>query len=102
MLAVVTGMMGFANELPIALKWGGLCTLLMAFVLILKASRVDKVPFKSTEVWIMMDPDQRPPEALAPFLIANARRDAMLRYAYLSAIVAVIMLVGELFLLLTR
>lgn len=102
MLGVVTGMMGFADQLPVALKWGGLGTLLMAFVLILKASRADRVAFRSTEVWIMLDKDQRPPESLAPVLIANARREAMLHYAYLSAIIAALLLGGGLFLVLVR
>jgi hypothetical protein len=102
MLAIVTSMMGVANEPALALKFGGLGMLLMAFVLILKAARVDQTRFRSTEVWIMLDEGERPPEALAPFLIAEARKDALLRYAYLSAIIAVVMLAGELvFLILT-
>jgi len=101
MLGVVTGMMGLANELVLALRTGGLGMLLMTFVLILKAARVDQVSYKSTEVWVMLEDGQRPPDALAHRMIADARREAMLRFAYLSAIVAVVLLAFELAVMLT-
>ena len=96
LLGIVTGMMGLANDAVLALRWGGIGTLLMTFVLILKAARVDRVPYRSTEVWVMLDPHQRPPDALAGRLIAVARRDALLRYAYFSAGLSVALLAGEL------
>jgi hypothetical protein len=101
MLGIVTGMMGLANEVVLAVRTGGLGMLLMAFVLILKATRVNRVPFKSTEVWIMLNDAQRPPEALASSMIAEARREAMLRFAYLSAVISVILLTFDLLLVLT-
>jgi len=96
LLAVVTGMMGLANDAVLALRWGGIGTLLMTFVLILKAARAHRVPFRATEVWVMLDPPQRPPEALAGRLIAQARREALLLYAYWSAALSVAFLAGEL------
>jgi hypothetical protein len=102
MLGIVTTMMGLANELVLALKAGGLGMLLMAFVLIFKASRVDRVSYKTTEVWVMLDKHERPPEALAARMVADARREAMLRFAYISAILAVGMLSFELLILIFR
>lgn len=102
MLAVVTSMIGLANDLALALKAGGLGMLLMTFVLIFKASRADRVPFKTTEVWVMLEKNERPPEALAPHMVAEARREALLRFAYLTAIIAVALLAGELLSLLLR
>ena len=96
MLAIVTGMMGAAITPALVLKTGGFGMLLMAFILILKASRADRVPFRSTEVWIMLDKKDRPPEALAPAMITQARRGALLFYAYYSAVIGVVLLSGGL------
>ncbi len=93
LLAIVTAMMGLANDLPLALRWGGISMLLMCFVLLLKAARAYHVPYRSTEVWILIPDNQRPPEAFAAAMIAEARREACLAYAYRSAIAALIMLV---------
>ncbi|WP_284177217.1 hypothetical protein [Rhabdaerophilum sp. SD176] len=91
-LGIITAMTGLANDLPLALHWGGLSMLLMSFILLLKAARVHQVSFRSTEVWILIPDNQRPPEALAAGIIARARREAFLVYAYRSAIVAGLML----------
>lgn len=95
-LTIVTGMIGAANSLPLFLKTGGYGMLLMAFILILKASRADRIPYRKTEVWIMLDTSERPPDALAAAMIANARREIMLEYAYYSAITGVVLIAFEL------
>jgi hypothetical protein len=92
MIAIVTTMLALGNQPDMSLKFGGFSLLLMSFILILKAARAHAVPWRSTEVWIMLRPDDRPPETLAAGLIAEARREAFLVYAYRSAIMAGLLL----------
>ena len=85
-LAIFTLMVGSASELTLFFRSGGIGLMLMCFILLLKASRVDQVPVRSTEVWIMMDEHERPPQAIAKVLIARARREALQRFALVCAI----------------
>lgn len=101
-LTILTAMVGSAFDLSLVLRVGGFGFLLMCFVLIFKAVRVDSVPMKQTEVWIMMRPTERPPEKLAAVWIAAARREALYRFAYLSAVVACFSLSGALVLFVAR
>lgn len=101
-LTILTAMVGSAFDLSLVLRVGGFGFLLMCFVLIFKALRVDAVPMKQTEVWIMMNPAERPPEKLAAVWIAAARREALYRFAYISALVACFSLSGALVLFVIR
>jgi hypothetical protein len=101
-LAIATLMLGCASDIDLFLRTGGIATLLMCFVLLLKASRADQVPVSETEVWIMLPKDKRPPKDIAAPLIARARRDYLLRFAYVAAIVAGVELSVETVLLFGR
>lgn len=96
MLTVATGMMGVAFSLRLVLYAGGTGMLLMTFILVLKAARADRVAYRTTEVWIMLDEKDRPPAALAPSMICRARRTALLQYAYWSALMAASLLASGL------
>jgi hypothetical protein len=101
-LAIATLMLGCSSDIDLFLRTGGIATLLMCFVLLLKASRADQVRHSETEVWVMIPKDKRPPAEVAGPLIANARRDYLLRFAYVAAIVATVELSLETVLLLGR
>jgi hypothetical protein len=101
-LAIVTTMIGCAGDVQLFLRTGGITTLLMCFILIYKATRVYDVPYKSTEVWTMLPKDQRPPEPIARTLIAESRREVMLKFAYAAALVASIELAADLVVMLRR
>ncbi|MCZ8271804.1 hypothetical protein [Rhabdaerophilum sp.] len=87
-LAIATVMVGSASNLSLFLRSGGFATLLMCFILLIMAARADHVPVKRTEVWIMLPKESRPPVEVAAPLIARARKDYLLRFAYVAAIVA--------------
>ena len=87
-LAIATVMVGSASNLSLFLRSGGFATLLMCFILLIMAARADHVPVKRTEVWIMLPKENRPPLEVAAPLIARARKDYLLRFAYVAAIVA--------------
>lgn len=96
MLTIFTGMIGVASSLSLVLRTGGFGMLLMTFILILKAARAHRVPAHSTEIWVMLDEKDRPPKALAGRMIASARRETLLVFAYWSAIMAAVLLAAEL------
>lgn len=87
-LTIATMMVGSASDLSLFFRSGGIGALLMCFILLLKASRVERTPVKSTEVWIMLPKETRPAPEIAAPLIARARREYMLKSAYLAALVA--------------
>jgi hypothetical protein len=49
--------------------------------LLIKAQYAATRPYKRTEVWLMLEPANRPPGAVAQRLIGNALRDAFRDYA---------------------
>ena len=101
-LAIFTVMVGCAADLSLFFRAGGITTLMMCFILLIKAARVDEDPVKGTEVWIMLPENLRPPALIAKPMIARARRDIMMKFAYASAIIAGIELGADLILTLGR
>jgi hypothetical protein len=81
-LAIFCFSFAFINRPAFALTSGGVGMLLMAFILMLKASRSDQLSHKRTEIWIMLSPDMRPPPDVASGIIMRIRRDVMLQFAY--------------------
>jgi hypothetical protein len=95
-LAIVTGMIGFASEPALALKIGGVSFLLAAAILILKAWRAPRMPFRSTEVWLLLDDADRPSPGFAQTAISGARVEAFYRFAHMAATIAAVLLTGAL------
>lgn len=93
-LAIVTAVFGFLDTPAFALKLGGVFLLLSATILILKAWRAPTVPYKRTEVWLLLPEDQRPNAAFAQDMIAAARIESFYRFAYVSATLSAILLTG--------
>jgi hypothetical protein len=95
-LAIVTAVFGFLDTPAFALKLGGVFLLLSTAILILKAWRAPAVPYKRTEVWLLLPEDQRPNKAFAQEMIVAARVEAFYRFAYISATLSAILLTGAL------
>jgi hypothetical protein len=87
-LAVFCFMFGFITTPSLALDAGGFGFLLMAAILMVKAGRAHVLSHKRTELWLMLEPDRRPPPEVASGVITRMRRETMLRFAYLSSLVA--------------
>jgi hypothetical protein len=102
MIAIVITMLALGEQPVMSLQFGGFGLLLMSFILILKAARAHAVPLRSTEVWIMLRPDDRPPESLAAGLIAEARQEALLIFAYRAACAAAFLLAVDLVIIVLR
>lgn len=85
-LAIVTMMVGFLATPVTALKFGGIAGLLVAAVLLLKASRAHVKPYYNTELWLMLNPGERPVREIAQQVIGGALKEAYLRFAWRFAI----------------
>jgi hypothetical protein len=93
-LATLCLMIGLSANLAATLKAGGYSALLVMSVLLLMAQRAPGKPFRHTEVWLMLDDAERPPEPLAQRLLAGIRRAVFLRFAAYHAVAAVLLLAG--------
>jgi hypothetical protein len=92
MLAIATTMIGLSSQFDIALRAGGLGCLLMCFVLIGLSWRAPATPYKQTELWLMLEPAERPQPTVAQDIISAARQEALLEFALRSAWLALALL----------
>lgn len=69
----------------LAAKIGAVLSLGLTLTLLIYASRAPYTPHQSTEVWLLIDQQSRPPARHARRIINEARRDAMLWFAKWSA-----------------
>ena len=93
MLAILVTIVGLVDEPAIALKTGAVLSLLTSMILLLKAALAESKPHRSTELWLLLKPNERPHEAVAQRVIALALREAFLRFALYFASGAAAMLV---------
>jgi hypothetical protein len=98
MLAILVTIVGLVDQPLIALKTGAILSLLTSMILLLKAALAEAKPYRSTELWLLLKPNERPHEAVAQRVIALALREAFLRFALYFASGAAAMLVTQLLL----
>lgn len=92
-LGIVTVFIGMSGEMEIAFKSAGYLTLLACAVLLLKAALVQRQNYRTTEVWVMLKPAERPDKAVAQQLISTVLREAYLTFAWHAAMVSAMFLV---------
>jgi hypothetical protein len=61
-------------------------------VLLLKARHAPSLGYRRTELWLMLEPHERPPETCAQQVISTARQGALLRFAHSSAAISALFL----------
>lgn len=89
-LAIFCFMAGFSYEPHLAARVGAMFALIMSGVLLVKALAAPKVPYKSTETWIILDDVDRPPANVAQAIISGVLHEVFLiyaRYSFVSAAV---------------
>lgn len=97
-LAIVTFMVGLSADVVNCLKTGGLLSLLMCAVLVLKAWFAGQRNYKHTELWLMLGPQDRPHASIAQQVITNVLRDTFLHFAMHAAFASLLLLSGALLL----
>ncbi len=80
-LAIFCFMIGMAGYPLVALKSGAVFMMLSAGVLAVKAQRSPRKPYKHTELWVLLAPEERPDPRFAQQVIGLALRDIFFRFA---------------------
>ncbi len=91
MLAIVCVMMGVLYDPRVVFQTGGILTLIMTIVLILKARYALTQNYKKTEMWLYLDKNFRPPEAYAQWAASTVLRDAYFSFAMYTAFISIAM-----------
>jgi hypothetical protein len=80
-LAIFCFMIGLAGYPVIALNSGAVLMMLSAAVLAIKAEMSPTRPYKRTELWVILQPYERPSDRFAQQVIGNTLRGIYLRFA---------------------
>ena len=95
-VAIITMMVGLSERMTVSLKAGGYSMLLMCVVLLLKALLARDRHYKRTELWLLLEPEERPRAAVAQRLLGGILRETYLVFAARTALAAAVLLVGAL------
>jgi hypothetical protein len=87
-LGIGTLMLGLSSDLLSCLKAGGILSLVTSLTLLMKAYRAPVKDYKRTEVWIMMEPIDRPSATIAQNVIGDVLKRTYLTFALHAAYVA--------------
>jgi hypothetical protein len=88
-LAIATAVLGLIFDPAMAFKTGGALTLLMAAILWLKLEHAPSQPYRTTEVWLILDKRLGMPDEHAQRIVSAALCAVYSRYARASAAAAV-------------
>lgn len=91
-IAILTVVVGLSDNMELALRCGGLFSMLTCLVLLLKARNARSKPYKSTELWLLIPKADRPTAAVAQDLISRCLRGAYIHFALHSAWISAAML----------
>jgi hypothetical protein len=84
-LAILTFMIGLSWDPVLACRVGGLLALFVCALLLLKAWWAPYRSVRKTELWMMLEPSQRPVAAVAQRVIGATLQTCYLRFALLAA-----------------
>jgi hypothetical protein len=88
-LAIFCIMIGLSFEPRSAFQAGGILTLMMTAILMLKANEAQTKNHRRTEMWLYLPKENRPPEAHAQAAISMVMRETYLTFARWTAAVAI-------------
>jgi hypothetical protein len=91
-LAIICFMVGFSYEPHLSARVGGMFTFIVTLVLIAKAFIAPRQPYKSTETWLMLAEEDKPPAAVAQTVIGSVLRNVFLQYARFGAAATVVLM----------
>jgi hypothetical protein len=97
-LAIFTAMVGAIAVPATAAKVGAAGTAVMAVVLLYKAVNALRQPYRTTELWVMLDKNHGLPEAHAQRILMGVMRDCYTRAAKIAFTVAIVLWIMGFFL----
>ena len=96
-LAIFCVMIGLSFSQRASFQAGGMLTMLMSVILIIKAREALTKDYRKTEMWLYLPKDFRPPEAYAQWASSTVLRDTYLTFAMWTSAVAIVMWLFALF-----
>jgi hypothetical protein len=93
-LAIFCVMVGMSFNPHLAFQAGGFLTTLMAVILIVKALEARTKDYRRTEMWLYLEPNQRPPASYAQWASATVLRETYLTFALWTSMIAIALLFG--------
>ena len=90
-LAIFCTMVGLSSEPRLAFKAGGALTMIMALILIYKAREARTKNYRTTEMWLYLPKEVRPPEDHAQWAVSTVMRETYLNFALWTSAIGVIM-----------
>lgn len=89
-LAIGCFMIGMSDPRAI-FQTGGVLTLIMTLVLLVKARYALTQDYKRTEMWLLLPKDFRPPERYAQWAASTVLRDAYFTFAKYTVFTSIVM-----------
>ncbi len=86
-LAIFCIMVGLSFSPLVAFQTGGVLTMLMTGILVLKALEAPTKPYRRTEMWLYLPHEARPPTGSAQQLTSTLMREVYLTCALWTAVV---------------
>ena len=90
-LAIFCVMIGLSFAPRAAFQAGGILTMLMTAILMLKAYEARTKNYRKTEMWLYLTKEQRPPEAYAQRMSSAVLYETYLTFARWTAAVSIAM-----------
>jgi hypothetical protein len=90
-LAIVCFMMGFSYDPVLAARIGAAMSLLTTLILAKRCEFAPQRPYRTTETWLILEKDVRPPTPLAQKIIGNALREAYAWYGRVAALATMVL-----------
>lgn len=87
-LAIWVVMVGLIYDPPLSVKSGAIAFTLVCLILIQKAWRAPRLPYRRTELWYMLDREHGLPESRAQTVISQILQETYMRYAVYAAVFA--------------
>jgi hypothetical protein len=90
-LAIFCFMVGLSFAPRLAFQMGGMLTLLMTGILLLKAIEARWKSYRRTEMWLYLPKEDRPPADSAQRLTSAVLRETYLTFAMWTSLIAIVM-----------
>jgi hypothetical protein len=90
-LAIFCTMVGMSFTPRFAFQAGGFLTTLMALILIFKAYEARTKDYRTTEMWLYLEKNERPPDAYAQWASATVLRETYLTFALWTSMIAIVL-----------
>jgi hypothetical protein len=87
-LGIMTVMVGLSYDPQLCARSGAILVSILVVVLRYRAMRANRINHRRSEVWVMLEASERPPGDHAARVVRTAYRQALLRFADYSLVIA--------------